>query len=778
MNKFFFFKKLSFLFVFLYFCTNIISACLADEIFKIKAERIKYENNNNKIIAEGNAEATHSLDKTLSANKIIYNKKSGIISAFGKSKFIDNNLIISANQFRYDSNLKVVDAKENVILSDSKGNKFFFDSLKFNSENQMGEAFNITSNFNDGSYSKSTAGTLDNKKKLYILKNTKYTTCKEKFKSNKEFCPSWSLYSEEMVHDKNKKIVKHKNTILKINKFPILYTPYLSHPDPTVKRQSGFLVPTIKTISNLGRTVKIPYFYNVAPDKDLTFTPIIYFDENSIFNTSYRQALKNGMLKIESSYSKGYKRLNKPGRTKGSRNYFFTEYNGLKNDILFKNNEISFKIQKISQQNYVKVNKLNTSLFKQDIRNLENTFHLQSYSENKRLDLKTGYFENLDEDDANKYTYFFPDGKFSYHTNKNKLYNFNLNTYFQGTKFQNNQKQGKIKNNLDFKGKSYIFKNYGLSSSLNLSVFNRNIYNNNVTGLKNDLNINNNLSIAMDNQLPFAKLEKNSYKTFTPRIFIKYTSGTMQNAKDQNKILDFSDIFSMNRTNSTDLVETGSSLGYGFDYFASKNKTNSIEKIYSAKLGLGQILKKSREEYLPTISSLNNKSSDFSGYLNFDFYGKKIDFNKGKKENIKFIDEFNQNKLSINYKFNIENDLSEINRNNLMLNTYFNSFYGGINFNSKNNHVGNEKFLILNVKKMLSDNYFFNLENKKNLNTNNSEYNRISINYENDCILTSLAYSKDFYNDKDITNSKTLIFGITIKPFSDNLGPDLTQFIN
>jgi hypothetical protein len=37
--------------------------------------------------------------------------------------------------------------------------------------------------------------------------------------------------------------------------------------------------------------------------------------------------------------------------------------------------------------------------------------------------------------------------------------------------------------------------------------------------------------------------------------------------------------------------------------------------------------------------------------------------------------------------------------------------------------------------------------------------------------------AKDFYQDKDINNSKTLIFGILIKPFSDSFGPDLSEFI-
>ena len=56
------------------------------------------------------------------------------------------------------------------------------------------------------------------------------------------------------------------------------------------------------------KQIKTPYFVALDDDKDLTITPIYYFDENHIFNTSYRQAFKNGFLNLETSYTKGYKR--------------------------------------------------------------------------------------------------------------------------------------------------------------------------------------------------------------------------------------------------------------------------------------------------------------------------------------------------------------------------------------------------------------------------------------------------------------------------------------
>ena len=93
-------------------------------------------------------------------------------------------------------------------------------------------------------------------------------------------------------------------------------------------------------------------------------------------------------------------------------------------------------------------------------------------------------------------------------------------------------------------------------------------------------------------------------------------------------------------------------------------------------------------------------------------------------------------------------------------------------------HIGSERSGSISVKKLLNENYFLSFENKKNLINNESEYNKFSINYENDCITYSLSYSKEFYKNEDVIDSKVLKFSILIKPFSENFNQDLTDFIN
>jgi len=253
----------------------------------------------------------------------------------------------------------------------------------------------------------------------------------------------------------------------------------------------------------------------------------------------------------------------------------------------------------------------------------------------------------------------------------------------------------------------------------------------------------------------------------------------MQNAKDSNKILNYSDIYSMNRTNNLDIPEVGASLGHGIEYlYKKKNKLKNNNTKYSFSSGIGQVIRSNRLDNMPIKSSLNNSSSDFAGYFKFSLFGDR-NFKKNKdNEKTNFLKYFEKDFIHFDYKYNLDNNLQKLNRNNLSIHTGYNNFNFSYTFDEKNNHIGDDRSSLFNLKTKFDNNYYLKFEGKKNLLTDKSEYLNFSLNYENDCILTALTLSKEFYNDKDITNSKTLILSLVIKPFSDSFAPDLTNFLD
>ena len=122
-----------------------------------------------------------------------------------------------------------------------------------------------------------------------LIKKGVFTTCKKR----EDKCPPWQFKAQEIKHDKSKKTIYYKNAWLEIYDKPVIYFPRFVHPDPTGKRQSGFLMPKFESSSSLGDSFSLPYFKVISENKDLTFTPIIFNDSEGLLQIEYRQENKN-----------------------------------------------------------------------------------------------------------------------------------------------------------------------------------------------------------------------------------------------------------------------------------------------------------------------------------------------------------------------------------------------------------------------------------------------------------------------------------------------------
>ena len=105
-----------------------------------------------------------------------------------------------------------------------------------------------------------------------------------------------------MLHDNKKKTIYYDNALIKVYDIPIFYLPRLAHPDPSVKRRTGFLPPTLINTKNLGSGFKVPFYIALDKDKDFTFTNKLYVDENPLHIGEYRQAFKDSNLILNMGY--------------------------------------------------------------------------------------------------------------------------------------------------------------------------------------------------------------------------------------------------------------------------------------------------------------------------------------------------------------------------------------------------------------------------------------------------------------------------------------------
>ena len=133
------------------------------------------------------------------------------------------------------------------------------------------------------------------------------------------------MQSSKMLHDNTTKTIYYNNAVLKVYDIPIFYFPRLSHPDPSVKRRSGFLVPSFSDSKNLGEAIAIPYFFDLGIDKNFTLTNQVFFKENPLFLGEYHQAFKNSNLLADFGYTQGYKRSSSTKKL-GDKSHFFSKF--------------------------------------------------------------------------------------------------------------------------------------------------------------------------------------------------------------------------------------------------------------------------------------------------------------------------------------------------------------------------------------------------------------------------------------------------------------------
>jgi LPS-assembly protein len=82
---------------------------------------------------------------------------------------------------------------------------------------------------------------------------------------------------------------------------PVAYMPYFSTPDPTAKRKTGFLMPSVASSSIYGVAVTTPYYWALAPNYDLTISPTITSRQGPLLQGEFRQRLMDGAYTIRAA---------------------------------------------------------------------------------------------------------------------------------------------------------------------------------------------------------------------------------------------------------------------------------------------------------------------------------------------------------------------------------------------------------------------------------------------------------------------------------------------
>ena len=158
---------------------------------------------------------------------------------------------------------------------------------------------------------------------------------------------------------------------------------------------------------------------------------------------------------------------------------------------------------------------------------------------------------------------------------------------------------------------------------------------------------------------------------------------------------------------------------------------------------LGQVYNVEENTSIPSKSSLDQKASDLVGeaYLKLS------------------------NNLTLKNSFSVDHNFNDINYNDLQANLILGNTNFNISYLEENNHIGNSNYIKSDVKIGLNNSTQLSFDFKKNLETRSTEFYNLSYNYINDCLKAGLVFRREFYSDRDIEASDSLMFQISLLPF-------------
>ena len=748
----------------------------------IKADKIVYEKSKEFLTAEGSVSVNDNEGNIIVTNKATYDKMQDIIITFKNSQLnLKEGYKLKSNKILYNNLKRTISSDQNSILTDLDGNtvttnmfqyhldknlfssvgkikvvdvnnnKYFFKELHVDTKKKemIGSDVSVLLDEENFGVSKESdprfvANDIFISKSKSNLSKGVFTICKKK----EDQCPPWSLQAKKITHDKAKKTIYYQHAILKIYDIPIFYFPRFFHPDPTIKRQSGFLTPFFTNSNTLGGGFGLPYYWVISNDKDITFSPKFYKNENMLMLNEYRQAFRNGFMTLDASYSQGYQNTSTK-KTDGSRNHIFADlYFDLGKDKPYESN-LSFSSQRTSNDTYFRIHDINTALVSAEDTMLKNKFNYNFSKESMYFNIQTSLYEDLREKTNSRYEYILPNILFgkSFFSEKFGTINFKSNALYKN--YEVNKHMTSLTNDISWIPSSYVTKK-GFVNSFEAMLKNTNYDAKNTTDYKEEGTINE-LSGVLNfkSSLPMKKESARHFNVFSPNFIIRYAPGHMRNLSKDNINLKYTNLYSINKTSE---IENGLSAILGFDYkINTKNKDGTDEEKIS--VSMGQVFRAEENKSIPSKSSLDQKMSDVVGEIKYNF--SKIG--------------------AINYKFSLDHNLNDINYNEVSTSLNFGKVSFNLDYLEEQNHVGDENYINAGISLDLNNNNSLSFRTKKNFKTDSTELYDISYQYSIDCLTAGLVYRREFYEDSDVEQKNSLMFQITFVPFT---GIKTPSFIN
>ncbi|MBL4693228.1 MAG: LPS-assembly protein LptD [Magnetovibrio sp.] len=670
-----------------------------------------------------------------SADSMTHDNELGIITARGHVEINQSGRTLIADLISYDQTRDLIRASGNITLLRTNGDVIFADTMEVTGDLKNGVIDNMRAVLADKSRIAAQRGKLVNDE-VMTMDRVVYTRCNP-CQAGSNHAPLWQIKSVKVVHDRKTKTVTYQDSWLEIAGIPVLYMPYLSHPDPTVKRKSGFLAPRAGGSSTLGFTVQTPYFYVLDDQSDVTLTPIITTDEIGAVAGQYRGRFTKGELQTEASlaYDSNQDIL---GHIKATASF----------DI---NNKWRWgaNLNRTISDTYMR----RYGFGNEDT--LTSKVFLEGLQDNTFTSLSAMSFQGLRRADNSKTTpVILPVIDFKHQTDPDRFgayktidVNVAMLTRDQGV----SSKRISVKPgwNLSYTApKGDIYK---LSASLGVDFFHaaNQPAPDSRGGTYNGAALRLTPQVSIDWKWPLARRSGSVTEVLEPMaqvIVSPFGGNSYKMANEDSQDFDFNDanLFSTNRFTGYDRVESGPRTNYGLKWSVTGDNGGT------SSIMLGQSYRMKKDDTFKVGSGLENNFSDYVGKIQVS-----------PSENFNLL-----------YRTRLDKDTWAFRRNEIAVS----GTSGWLNYGA--NHVffdtqqGSEfagrKELSYYVGAKLTNDWSGRFSGVRDLTqTGGQRSSNLSFTYDNECLTFETTIGRTFYQDREVQPNDSIMFRVVFKTLGE-----------
>ena len=642
---------------------------------------------------------------------------------------------IKADSVKYDKYLDKATASGNISIISNDGTIIETSEIILTNEFKDILALTLFTKFKDNSKLK--ASRLSKISDRNVFFNGEYTPCNCDFKNGEK--PVWQLNSSEVTHDKSEKMIYFKNVVLKIMDYPLFYIPYLGTPDPSVRRKSGFLTPSIGYSNRNGLETTMPYYFITEDESwDSTFTNH-FKGKNGYIN----------QLNVRKKYLTGFLQTNLfQGQVDTSNEDEDKVFAGNLNfDIELESNwHINASGKYTDQDTFMRRYNFDNST------NYKNFIKTNKITNNTFSEIEWYKYTNLEVDTKNNQPNLQPSIKHKVFLNDKNIYSeISLNAHEikddEGYDIQRWSGSGIIGHKVDNELIDLM-----LSAETGLDLY----------AIKKRPSSDTNDNKYLDRlSLGLSVLSKKDFifnigkhdLLMTPKVQIVSMHSTnrkndVPNRDSSDFRIDHANLFLINQYQGRDNIQTNQRLNFGVD-----NDLYTDIGSFSLFFGQSQKIGGTNQNIIDTTS---DRQSDFITELQWM---------NSKEFNLSYNALFDHHNLETNY--------TSVELSGEYSNFYYNLIHRSVNKNLISDNSDREEIQFSVGKKI--DNWKLSYTNKYDLNNNNAELieEEILLDYVGeymfqDCLSVKLSYkNKDGAPDRDILPENSIFLTLSFKNLGD-----------